>query len=124
MSHLRLDSSSLMFLRAFRALRIIVAVAVPLYALAMWLFGAPRVSGLVVLCVIFVWYGLLTLLARRIRCPYCTESAVASFRPSWVKVPPLIQNVSIQCAHCHEFIDAFGYASPPSNISLQTDRER
>ena len=123
-SHLRLDSRSLLSLRAFRALRISVTAVAIIYAVATWFFGAPRPSGLVVLSVILGWYACLTVLARRIRCPYCTESAVASFAPSWRKVPPFRMSGNIQCAHCHEIIDSSGGTSPPSNISLQADRER
>jgi hypothetical protein len=124
MPHLQLDSRSLLSLRAFRALRISVTAVVILYTVATWFFGAPRVSGLVVLSVIVGWYACLTILAKRIRCPYCNESAVASYAPSWRKVPPFRMSGSIQCAHCHEIIDSSGGTSPPSNISLQADRER
>jgi hypothetical protein len=123
MSHLRLDSSSLMYLRAFHALRNVVAAIVILYTIASLFFGAPRISGWVFLCVIFGWYGCLTLLARRIRCPYCTEAALPSSRPNWLNGPPFGERVSFQCAHCHERIEVSGGTLPPSNISLQADRD-
>jgi hypothetical protein len=123
MSHRQLDSGSLMFLRAFRALRIVVTAVVILYAVATWFFGAPRVSGVVTLCVILGWYACLALLAKRIRCPYCKEQAVGNFAPSWHKVPQFRQWGNMQCARCHEIIDSSGGTSPPSNISLQRDRD-
>jgi hypothetical protein len=123
MSHLQLNSSSLMYLRVFHTLRNVVAAIVILYAVASWFFGAPRVSGSVFLCVIIGWYGCLTILTKLIRCPHCTEAALPSFRPSWLNGWPFGERVSFQCVHCCESIDISGGTSPPSNISLQADRE-
>jgi hypothetical protein len=121
MSHRKLDAGSLLFLRAFRAVRVIPVALLGFYFIATWFFGAPRVSGVAILCLFIVWFSALALVAKRIRCPYCANPAVASSSPSWLKVPPLRQRV--QCAHCNEIIDAAGGASPPSNISLEQSRD-
>jgi hypothetical protein len=123
MSHRRLDAASLTSLRAFRAVRAIVVASVVIYVVAYWFFGAPRAPGLAMLCLIIGWFVVLTFVSMRIRCPYCTKAAVASANPSWAKVPPFGRRGTIQCARCLEIIDASGGTPPPSNISLQADRE-
>ena len=118
MSHRRLNAGARTSLRIFRIVRNAFAPAVILYTIAVWFFGAPR-PGVAMLCAIVGWFVVLTLLAKRIQCPYCEKAAVASFTPSWVQVPPFGQVAEIQCVRCRETIDVSGGPSPPSNISLE-----
>lgn len=117
MSHLQLDAGSRLSLRDFRAVRVVPVAVVIFYAVAVWVFGAPRAHGLAMLVFFIGWFAVLAVVGKRIRCPYCTSAAVESFSPSWLKVPPFGRR--IQCAHCQEHIDVSGGASPPSNISLE-----
>jgi hypothetical protein len=69
--------------------------------------------------------GLAIYRARGVRCPSCAQSIYYRPSPTWVRPPKKHGEPDLlSCPHCYEEIDVSRGTSPPSNISLQADRER
>jgi hypothetical protein len=88
-------------------------------------WGAPAWLSLAAMLMSVLGVVLAILMARRVRCPSCTQPMLYRFAPTWIKAPRRSGNPDVMCCpHCYEEIDVSGGASPPSNDSLQADRVR
>jgi DNA-directed RNA polymerase subunit RPC12/RpoP len=86
--------------------------------------GGPAWLSMTVAILSIIGLGLAFYLARKVRCPSCAQSVFYRFAPTWTKPPPRSGEPNrLRCPHCHEEIDVSGGTLPPSNISLQADRE-
>jgi hypothetical protein len=86
--------------------------------------GGPAWLSMTVALLSLFGLGLGFYLARKVRCPSCAQPVFYRFAPTWKRPPPRPGEPSLlRCPHCYEEIDVSGGTSPPSDNSLQADRE-